>query len=804
MGDSNRLTVGIMIGDANSAHSIKTLQGIRQAAKETGVNTVTFLGVHTEYMFRDFYGGETSYDYQVMTVFDYADIAKIDALVISYGELGIYLQDEERERFFDKIKNIPKVILEERMTDDKTRYLIPGNYDGMRALLEHLVVDHGYRNFAELRGPVGNTDADERHRAFLDTMKEYGIEVTEDMVQIGDYTVTVEQEVEYLFDHNPHMEALVCANDAMATCAYRVCQRRRREILRMSEESKEWLKRSPLRYKIGVDIESGEGVAIVGYDDSEAAAIMDPPMTTASQNEFSNGYRALYNVLDLLKTGRGENYEQKSELVRRNSCGCRDAEQKQFAAIGPHERQHPEIYVIKLAERMKNVILISDVNEGIGEQVYDLLYDVLYADVVTFLGLVKEQLTPKQVIEQMRNLLTGPYAEYISPTALASVFSDFLSNMIRQTESHSNEVLLTEIMVEGMKYLQNFVYNSAKTASNQFENDSWFMSMIARDMAGHVDSEKEMFLNAMQKMHNLSVGNAYIFTLKEPLVCTSMDEWKCPKELYLSAYTTTAGKTYAYNSDERPVMTGENGFSQYVNHEDGSAFHIILTPLYADRVQYGVMAFEATPREVLTMFNASVQIGTALKYYDLSRAQQRAQRNLETMIREVEEKNSMLRFISEYDALTGFLNRRGFIERAMELKNENIGSTVAILFCDLDHLKEINDKFGHIEGDYALKSIAEIVRKAIGEKAIFSRIGGDEFVIVCLVDDVRSGESCAQAIQEQTRIFNAISDKPFYVEASIGYKEFVCDREISIPSMLDEADIELYTSKKNRRQSVAK
>lgn len=55
----------------------------------------------------------------------------------------------------------------------------------------------------------------------------------------------------------------------------------------------------------------------------------------------------------------------------------------------------------------------------------------------------------------------------------------------------------------------------------------------------------------------------------------------------------------------------------------------------------------------------------------------------------------MLNFLSEYDVMTGCLNRRGFMERAMAMNHENQGKQAMIVFADLDHLKEINDTFGH-------------------------------------------------------------------------------------------------------------
>lgn len=807
MSDKKTLTIGVLIGNANSSHSISTLQGIRQAAKETGVNTVVFLGIHTEYIFRDYFKEEVSYDYQSMTVFDYTSLSKIDALIISYGELCVFLKENQRGTFFDKFASIPKIILEERFENDITRYQISDNYNGMREVVEHLAGDHGYRHFVCLRGPMDNKDAEERHRAFLDVMEEYHIEITDDMVRCGNFTEAVTEEVEYLFDHNPVIEAFVCANDAMASTVYKVCKKRREQIFSLTSKAMEWMKNSPLRYKIGVDIESGEGIAVTGYDDSPAAAILDPPLTTIAQNQFAIGYKALYNLLDLVGGKGGENLTLPTNLVGRTSCGCRDVGQHEFEPMTDHERQNPEFYVIKMAETIKNQIIISDVNEGISDKLYDEIYDVLYADVIIYLGYVKEHLTQKQVIEQLRTLMNGPYADYISPTALARTYSDFLSSIIRKTEEHSEEVLLTEIMLEGLKYLQGVVYKKVTDNLSDYENDSWFISMVARDMANHVVSEAEMFGSAIVKIRNLRLGDTFIFTLKEPKVYEISEDWVCPDELYLSAYSSADGSKYeSYNKEDRPKLTKDYSFEDFARERCGNKFNLTIMPIFSDKVQYGVLVSDVSPQYVKTLFNVSVQIGTALKYYELSKAQREAQAALESLVKEVEDKNSMLRFISEYDALTNCLNRRGFIERAVNLKKERPGTNCVAVFTDLDHLKEINDKFGHVEGDFAIKTMAEIIGEAVGKGQIIGRLGGDEFVAIVALEenDERSGEEIATKIKNLSTEFNEKSDKPFYVECSIGYQEFVCKESLDISYVLDLADKLLYESKRNRRDTVCK
>ncbi|MDR0963898.1 MAG: GGDEF domain-containing protein, partial [Clostridium sp.] len=86
----------------------------------------------------------------------------------------------------------------------------------------------------------------------------------------------------------------------------------------------------------------------------------------------------------------------------------------------------------------------------------------------------------------------------------------------------------------------------------------------------------------------------------------------------------------------------------------------------------------------------------------------------------------MLSFISENDDLTNLYNRKGFMERALKLNanNDYVGQKALLIFADLDHLKEVNDFYGHSEGDFALINAATILRDTCPSNFILGRLGG--------------------------------------------------------------------------------
>src|SRR6185312_14656570 len=93
------------------------------------------------------------------------------------------------------------------------------------------------------------------------------------------------------------------------------------------------------------------------------------------------------------------------------------------------------------------------------------------------------------------------------------------------------------------------------------------------------------------------------------------------------------------------------------------------------------------------------------------------------------EEQAALARLSQTDALTGLLNRRGFEARLKEAVTSArvTGEGGALLYVDLDNFKQINDRHGHAQGDAALRAAAELLRRSVRAGDLVARLGGDEF-----------------------------------------------------------------------------
>lgn len=668
-------TIGVLIGNANSPHTMEVMRGIQRAAEQWHVNILFFLGIHSSYYYRMYFGDEMedNFDYQFNTIYDYAWLGKVDALIISYGSLGIFLRENDKEKFLQRFSGIPYVLLEERDETHKGTSIISDNRRGMRELTEHLVKHHGYRNFLYLSGPASNTDAEERKAGVLEVLAENGIAMEPDRIENGDFTSCVERQVNDLLDRHPDAEVLMCANDVMADTAYKECVQR------------------------GLVI--GEDIAITGYDNWEVAETMNPPLTTVIQNGYDMGYMSVRCAVDRCLGLPSQEVIAPAKVIYRASCGCMMDQRKAIDVEIPYSRSNLDDYTAALCHKILDKIVLSNTNEEIVHGVYNQFYQCMKESIKVFFSEDWRQLDTNKMIQQIHDVLSGDYAPYISPNSLVTAVNGFFTGAKNRCQNPVKRERLAGLQDSIQGAIKSFQLKASTDKYATFQQETWFMPLISRDMMNHIDNEQEFYRGAMKKISVIRSKSAYLYIFDEPIVHKENDEWRCPERLYLAA-CHEGDKVIAYKQDERPVITRNHGIiSSFAARQNRimSAFN-----LFSGEVQYGLLLSEINPEDMPLIYLASMQIGIALHFHDVSGKQKEAQTRLECLVKEVNEKNEVLNFISEYDALTGCLNRRGFMERAVALNQNNVGKTAVLIFGDLDHLKEINDTFGHMEGDFAI------------------------------------------------------------------------------------------------------
>jgi diguanylate cyclase (GGDEF)-like protein len=333
------------------------------------------------------------------------------------------------------------------------------------------------------------------------------------------------------------------------------------------------------------------------------------------------------------------------------------------------------------------------------------------------------------------------------------------------------------------------------------QNVLYAAQIFAWELINQLGNQKSLYLSISKKLYAIGVQSAYVFIMKKPKAYQRGKKWIMPETLYLASYFD--GKIIrSYQSDERPSIDMKHGITRFISKEGGR--NLLAMPLTAENKQYGVILLETSIDQMPFIRGLVQQIGAILCFSELTMQERTIRRQLEESVRLIREQNELLSVLSSVDALTGLLNRRGFMEQVIKLNHSRSGENACFLFADIDHLKEINDSLGHSEGDHAIITAARALTDCVGSRGIVGRVGGDEFLALFLSECEGFAKQLEAAIHQRLDEINAFSGKPYYVEMSMGTKHFVLSESLDCFSIIAGADGVLYRAKKNRRPSIKK
>jgi diguanylate cyclase len=182
------------------------------------------------------------------------------------------------------------------------------------------------------------------------------------------------------------------------------------------------------------------------------------------------------------------------------------------------------------------------------------------------------------------------------------------------------------------------------------------------------------------------------------------------------------------------------------------------------------------------------------------------QKNLiEKQTLEMEEKNRLLLQMAGTDILTGLYNRMRFMEfMDRELARiRRMGNTACLMILDLDHFKQINDQYGHPQGDIVLKSIGGLIKDSLREMDTPARFGGEEFIV--LLPDTTTDRACMAAEKIRKAIEKHTFSEPIQalsITASFGIATIDAHKTNAFDFAYQKADQAMYQAKAKGRNRV--
>lgn len=177
-------------------------------------------------------------------------------------------------------------------------------------------------------------------------------------------------------------------------------------------------------------------------------------------------------------------------------------------------------------------------------------------------------------------------------------------------------------------------------------------------------------------------------------------------------------------------------------------------------------------------------------------------RNIGTSIEHFRKKNMYKQMSHEYqrlstrDALSGMLNRAGLekLVKPFYAQNKKNGLTTVLFFVDINRMKTINDNFGHLHGDLAVKTVSASVLEVVPKNWMCVRYGGDEFLVVGNSRNY-NGEDYCQKIKERLAAKTALMKLPYTLSASVGSYSVPANSELTLEQAVENVDSLMYNQK---------
>ncbi len=288
-----RLTIGYL-APAIHGGSLDQWLGVVDAARKHDVNLLCFPGWSPNY--------PTGFQAQANVLYNLVTPKNVDGIITWASSIGNYMTAEEIQAFHDRYRPVPTVTI--GRTLEGIPSLLMDSYAGMREAIAHLIQVHGRHRVAFIRGPESHFYAQERYRAYTETLEAYGIPFDPNLVTPpSTWGLDVGRaEMQVMLDERrlvpgKDFDAVAAANDEMIIGAWDVLEAR--------------------GFYVPGD------VAVVGFDDRVEGRTRTPPLTSVAAPFYEIGYQSVETLLALMAGERvSEEVTMPSRLVVRQSCGC--------------------------------------------------------------------------------------------------------------------------------------------------------------------------------------------------------------------------------------------------------------------------------------------------------------------------------------------------------------------------------------------------------------------------------------------------------------------------------------------------
>lgn len=366
---------------------------------------------------------------------------------------------------------------------------------------------------------------------------------------------------------------------------------------------------------------------------------------------------------------------------------------------------------------------------------------------------------------------------------------DILCKWIDGEKPTQKEVVLSTIPIYGESCgcAQNMEHMNDKLRA--LGTERWNMetiltrvSMFSGTLAG-VGDESEAAEKIRDFVASWNIRELYLCV--DPSICRETEnvykDMNYPPEMLL-LYGIRNGKEY------KPALFDRRDLVPALQEMRKNTSCLVFCPLYYRNRSFGYVVMELGSGTGAALYSVLMLLNGALISLYL-------QRNIKKYAATIED-------MAVHDIMTGMLNRRGYMEKAPGVLEtaRKTGKAFTIISMDMDHMKRINDTYGHLMGDEAICRMGKALEFLTDYGITPVHISGDEFQAFGITENMEEAKALVTLIRESLNRQNREDPWICEISASIGIYAAVPDEENGMDEYMTKADREMYADKTRRKQ----
>lgn len=762
-----RLNIGLLIDDFDHNFSNNACRGAELAAKALDANLFIFPGHYigkpdTRYSDKEF-------EYQYNTVFSLPSVNNVDIIYVVLGTIGSRADMQMQKEFIESFADVPVVCLFSNFEDFPS--VTFDNRKGLESAIDHLIDEHGARNIGFVSGPVTNRDARDRLDVYSDTLKKHGIPVEKSRIVYGDFTENCSDKVDKLLDLNKDLDAIVFANDNMAIGGYQALKRRGLQI--------------------------GKDILVTGFDDDVFAINLNPPLTTVEASSAELTYKAVMNAQNYINGSALSDMTVETRLVTRESCGCSSVDTEAMSAALRLDslKSGDKVFKEEIKRFLFGVFADDDPVMEVKEKLSSFFDS--YADYV-----LSDISGTTDLNDAFTEILQTPILTYTTPEKFYNILQTMQYEAEKLVKDNERSRVLTGLFAD---FYRRLSFSGISVMSVLRERSDRLQRMVNKQsgdaflLSNNNEVPYELLLDGL---YSMGFDKSILYLFQGSIRNKGFGEWVCPRSILLKAMSDKDGVHTLV--EEQQLLRTERMFSNdFICGDERRT--MVVSPLFVGADIYGFMVNELDTVNLMNIAPVAIKLSVMLKSLTLIESQNRAEQRLKISIDLIMRDNVKLNEMSKKDELTGLFNRRGFIANAEKTLNDpcNSGKVGILCISDMDNLKMVNDKFGHEEGDFALRTNASVLRESFRDIDIIGRLGGDEFVVFAITGIDCDVAGMNDRLERVMKRHNDSAGKPYPITMSSGIYKFTCSSQLSIYEVIDAADQLLYEEKSRKKKQFS-